>query len=520
VSRMVKVFDTTLRDGEQSPGVNLNVAEKLKIAQSLERLRVDAIEAGFPIASPGDFESVRAISEEIKTVTIAALARAVEKDIARAGEALKPAAHGRIHTFIATSDIHMRHKLNKTPNEVLRMAVDAVKFAKGFTEDVEFSAEDATRSNWDFLCEVFEQAIRAGATVINIPDTVGYTTPDEMRRLVRYIREHVPSISRAVLSVHCHDDLGMAVANSLSAVLEGVDQVEVTVNGIGERAGNAALEEVAMALKTRSDFFDASTRLDTTQIYRCSSLVSALTGIHVSANKAIVGPNAFAHESGIHQDGVLKERTTYEIMSPEDIGLTASRFVLGKHSGRHAFRKRVSDLGYDLPDQELQRAYERFIELADKKKEVSDLDIEALVRGELTGVEDLYTLEYLHVCSGMAAIPTATVRIVKEGRVVEEAACGDGPVDAAYRAIDRIIQLDSEAHLEEYSLRAVTGGKDALGEVSVRVTAGGKTYAGRGVSTDVIEASVRAYLNAMNKAGSDLKRAAIRSNGNNGLAAQ
>lgn len=503
MSRIVKIFDTTLRDGEQSPGATLNVIEKLEIARALERMRVDAMEAGFPIASPGDFESVRAIAEEIKTVTIVALARAVEKDIERAWEALRPAARPRIHVFIATSPVHMEYKLRKSPNEVLRMAEEAVRYAKQFTEDVEFSAEDATRSDRDFLCEVFERAVRAGATVINVPDTVGYTVPDEFRRLIRYILENTPSIGSAELSVHCHNDLGMAVANSLAAVEAGAHQVEVTINGIGERAGNASLEEVVMGLKTRRDYFDATTTIDTRQILRCSGLVAALTGIHVQVNKPIVGQNAFAHEAGIHQDGVLKERTTYEIMSPEDIGLTGSRIVLGKHSGRHAFGKRVSELGYELSAEELARAYERFIELADRKKEVSDRDIDALLRGELTAGEDLYTLEYLHVSSGLTAIPTATVRIVKEGVVAEEAACGDGPVDAAYHAIDRIIQL--QATLEEYTLKAVTGGKDALGEVSVRVRAGDRVYTGRGVSTDVIVASVRAYLNAMNKVGSDLR---------------
>lgn len=512
MSRIIKVFDTTLRDGEQSPGATLNAAEKLEIARALERLKVDAIEAGFPVASPGDFESVRAIAEEIRTVTVVALARAVEKDISRAWDALRPATRPRIHTFIATSPIHMQYKLRKSPDEVLRMAVDAVKYAKQFTEDVEFSAEDATRSDWDFLCKVFEEVIDAGATVINIPDTVGYTVPAEFQRLIKYIFEHTRNIDRVEVSVHCHDDLGMAVANSLAAIEAGVHQVEVTINGIGERAGNAALEEVVMALKTRHDFFNASTGVDTTQIYRCSSLVSALTGLYVQANKSIVGRNAFAHESGIHQDGVLKERTTYEIMSPKDIGLATSEIVLGKHSGRHAFRTRLLELGFNLGDEEFSRAYERFIELADRKKEVSDRDIEALVRGELTAVEDLYSLDYLHVSSGMAAIPTATVRIMREGKVVEEAACGDGPVDAAYRAVDRIIQLQTT--LEDYQLRAVTGGKDALGEVTVKVRAGDRVYTGRGVSTDIIVASVKAYLNALNKVANDLKRKQPANNSN------
>lgn len=512
MSRIIKVFDTTLRDGEQSPGATLNAAEKLEIARALERLKVDAIEAGFPVASPGDFESVRAIAEEIRTVTVVALARAVEKDISRAWDALRPATRPRIHTFIATSPIHMQYKLRKSPGEVLRMAVDAVKYAKQFTEDVEFSAEDATRSDWDFLCKVFEEVIDAGATVINIPDTVGYTVPAEFQRLIKYIFEHTRNIDRVEVSVHCHDDLGMAVANSLAAIEAGVHQVEVTINGIGERAGNAALEEVVMALKTRHDFFNASTGVDTTKIYRCSSLVSALTGLYVQANKSIVGRNAFAHESGIHQDGVLKERTTYEIMSPKDIGLATSQIVLGKHSGRHAFRTRLLELGFNLGDEEFSRAYERFIELADRKKEVSDRDIEALVRGELTAVEDLYSLDYLHVSSGMAAIPTATVRIMREGKVVEEAACGDGPVDAAYRAVDRIIQLQTT--LEDYQLRAVTGGKDALGEVTVKVRAGDRVYTGRGVSTDIIVASVKAYLNALNKVANDLKRKQPANNSN------
>ncbi|HHV53850.1 MAG TPA: 2-isopropylmalate synthase [Firmicutes bacterium] len=502
--RRVEIFDTTLRDGEQSPGVSLNVHEKLEIARQLARLGVDVIEAGFPVTSPGDFAAVQAIAREVHGPVIAALARALPGDVERAAEALRPArergkGQARIHTFIATSPIHMRYKLRKSPEEVIELAVAAVKLARQYVEDVEFSAEDATRSDPEFLARVFGAVIEAGATVLNVPDTVGYTTPAEFSRLIRFLRENVPGIERVKLSVHCHDDLGMAVANSLAGVEAGATQVECTINGLGERAGNAALEEIVMALRTRADFYGVETGIVTPEIYRTSRLVSALTGVMVQPNKAIVGENAFAHEAGIHQDGILKERTTYEIMTPESIGLKQSRLVLGKHSGRHAFRARLAELGYELGEQELQQAYERFIELADRKKNVSDRDLEALVAGagSRATVPEEYSLEYLSVVSGTAGIATATVKLRRGDEVRTEAACGDGPVDAAYRAIDRITGVHVE--LDGYQLQAVTGGKDAAGEVVVRLKEDGHIFVGRGLSTDVIEASVRAYLHAFNK---------------------
>ncbi|HHY46406.1 MAG TPA: 2-isopropylmalate synthase [Firmicutes bacterium] len=495
--RIVQVFDTTLRDGEQSPGASLNVKEKVEIARQLARLNVDVIEAGFPIASPGDFEAVKAIAEEVTGPTIAALARATKTDIDRAWEALRHARRPRIHTFIATSDIHMKYKLRKEPAQVLEMAVAAVKLAKSYVEDVEFSAEDATRSNPEFLKTVFEEVIKAGATVLNVPDTVGYATPQEFARLICYLKENVKGIDKVILSVHCHNDLGLAVANSLVAIENGAQQVECTVNGIGERAGNAALEEIVMALATRRDYYDAVTRVVTEQIYRTSRMVSTFTGIAVQVNKAIVGDNAFAHEAGIHQDGILKERTTYEIMTPESIGLTRSRLVLGKHSGRHAFAERLKELGYVLTNEEINRAYEEFIALADKKKEVSDRDIEAIVEGRHAVSQDRLSLDYLTVVSGNKTVPTATVRLYRDGQLVEEAACGDGPVDATYKAIDRI--TGERTQLVDYSIRAATSGKDALGEVVVKIRDNGNLFTGRGVSTDIIEASAIAYINAINK---------------------
>ncbi|MFS8665923.1 MAG: 2-isopropylmalate synthase [Limnochordales bacterium] len=502
--RRIRFFDTTLRDGEQSPGVNLNAQEKLEIARQLARLGVDIIEAGFPVASPGDLQAVQLIAREVRGPVIAALARANKLDIEKAAEALRPAARPRIHTFIATSDIHMRHKLRKTPDEVVAMAVAAVKYAREFVDDVEFSAEDATRSDWDFLCRIFAAAIEAGATTINIPDTVGYTTPGEYAALIRYVKENTPGIDDVVISVHCHDDLGLAVANSLAAIEAGADQVEGCINGIGERAGNAALEEIVMALKTRHDHYKVEHGIVTEQIYRTSRLVSTLTGMQIQANKAIVGDNAFAHESGIHQDGFLKERTTYEIMTPESVGISQSRLVLGKHSGRHAFRVRLKELGYDLSEEKIQRAYERFVELADRKKQVSDRDIQAIIEEEVVRIPELYVLDYLHVTSGTAAVPTATVRLLKGSEALEEAAIGDGPVDAVYRAIDRVTGLETQ--LVSYTLNAVTSGKDALGEVTVQVQDNGNVYVGRGTSTDVIEASARAYLQALNKLVYDRQR--------------
>lgn len=494
---MIKIFDTTLRDGEQSAGINLNVEEKLQIARQLARLNVDIIEAGFAIVSPGDFASVQTIAREIKGVTVCSLARAVKVDIERAWEALKEAENPLIHTFIATSDIHMKYKLNKSPDQVVAMAVEAVKYARGLCPNVEFSAEDATRSDWDFLCRIFGEVIKAGATVINVPDTVGYAMPSEFARLIRYLKENTPGIDKVSLSVHCHNDLGLAVANSLAAVENGADQVECTINGLGERAGNAALEEVVMAIKTRAENFKADTRIVTEQIYRSSRLVSTLTGKPVQHNKAIVGSNAFAHEAGIHQDGMLKNRMTYEIMTPQSIGLSQSNIVLGKHSGRHAVKNRLLELGYNLDELEIEQIYQRFIELADKKKEVTDSDLEALVRNEFQAVADRFELEYLHVSTGNSTIPTATIRLKVDETPVQEASCGDGPVDAVYKAIDRITKL--KVKLDEYNIKAVTSGEDALGEVTVKVRENGNAYIGRGLSTDIIEASALAYLHAINK---------------------
>jgi 2-isopropylmalate synthase len=501
--KAIQIFDTTLRDGEQSPGVSLNVDEKLEIARQLARLKVDVIEAGFPVASKGDFQSVKVIADLVEGPVIAALARAVPKDIELAALALKDAKRPRIHTFIATSDIHMKYKLRKTPCEVKEMAIQAVKLARNYTDDIEFSAEDASRSDPKFLCEIFEAVIDAGATVINVPDTVGYATPDEFSSLIRYLSQNIRNIDKAIISVHCHDDLGMAVANSLLAVQSGATQIEGAINGLGERAGNAALEEVIMAIRTRGDVLGVTTLVETEQIYRTSRLVSSLTGIDVQRNKAIVGANAFAHEAGIHQDGVLKERTTYEIMTPESIGIARGRLVLGKHSGRHAFRERLKELGYELSDEEVNRAFEKFIDLADKKKEVSDRDIEAIIDEDIADIAETYSLEYLHVISGSTAVPTATVRLKKDDVILEDAACGEGPVDAVYRTIDRITGI--KVRLVEYSLRAATGGKDALGEVTVRVQDNGNIYTGRGTSTDVIQASARAYVHALNKLLSDAR---------------
>ncbi|MGI6081658.1 MAG: 2-isopropylmalate synthase [Limnochordia bacterium] len=495
--RKIIFFDTTLRDGEQSPGISLNRQEKLEIAKQLKRLGVDVIEAGFPIASPGDYDAVACIAREVQGPIIAALARATEKDIECAAEALKDAGRPRIHTFIATSPIHMKYKLRKSPEEVLEMTDRAVRLASSLVPDVEFSAEDATRSDLGFLCEVYGVAIAAGATTINVPDTVGYSTPSEFHKLIRHLREHVPGIEKAVISVHCHNDLGLAVANTLSAVDAGAVQLECAVNGLGERAGNAALEELVMALHTRADIFQVETSIVTEHLYRTSRLVSNLSGVAVQPNKAIVGENAFAHESGIHQDGVLKERTTYEIMTPQSIGLQTSRLVLGKHSGRHAFKQRLAELGYEMDPEEAEKAYARFIDLCDRKKGVDDRDIQALVDEQMFAVVETYRLEYLQVTSGNTTVSTATVRIRHADDYKQEAACGEGPVEAVYRAIDRATGVETD--LISYSLGAVTGGKDALGEVTVQVRDNGLTFVGRGTSTDIIEASARAYLQAINK---------------------
>ncbi|MHB8255824.1 MAG: 2-isopropylmalate synthase [Acidiferrobacterales bacterium] len=493
------VFDTTLRDGEQSPGASMTRDEKVRIARNLERLRVDVIEAGFPIASPGDFEAVRAVAQEIKDSTVCALARAIVRDIDRAAEAIKPARSGRIHTFIATSPIHMREKLRMEPAQVLEDAVKAVKYARQFTDDVEFSPEDAGRSETDFLCRVLEAVITAGARTVNIPDTVGYNLPGQFGDLIRTLRERVPNSDKAVFSVHCHNDLGLAVANSLSAVLNGARQVECTINGLGERAGNAALEEVVMAVRTRRDLFSCDTRIDTTQIVPASRLVSNITGFAVQPNKAIVGANAFAHESGIHQDGVIKKRETYEIMRAEDVGWVANRMVLGKHSGRNAFRTRLKELGIGFKtDEEFNSAFERFKDLADKKHEIFDEDIQALVTEEgIEGVDEQYRLTSLKVCSETGVRPHAAVTLSVQGAQKSAGAEGGGPVDASFRAIEAVV--GSEAQLLLYSVNNITSGTDSQGEVTVRLERAGRIVNGHGADTDIVIASAKAYLNALNK---------------------
>ncbi len=493
----ILVFDTTLRDGEQSPGASLGVAEKLAIAQQLARLKVDAIEAGFPVSSQAQFDGVKLIAKEVKGPKIVALARCIDKDIDAAGEALKEAERGCIHTFVATSKIHLEKKFRKSEAEVLEMAVAGVKRARRYCAEVEFSPEDSARTGREFLFRVVEAAIAAGATVINIPDTVGYAIPDQYGELIAEVRRNVPNIDKAILSVHCHNDLGLAVANTLAAVRNGAQQVEVTINGVGERAGNASLEEVVMALKTRQNFFGKATGVDTREIIRTSRMVSSMMGIPVQPNKAIVGANAFAHESGIHQDAVIKDASTYEIMTPNEVGLDSNRIVLGRHSGRHGLKTRLAELGYGLPKEELDHVYERFLEIADKKKEVFDEDLIALVSGEAMDVKETYHLDYFHILSGNCLLPTATVRILKGDEHLQEAAVGDGPVDAAFKAIDKIVKTPVE--LVDYSLRAVTGGQDAMGNVVVRIKRDQQVYMGRGVSTDVIEASIRAYLHALNR---------------------
>ncbi len=495
--RRIKIFDTTLRDGEQSPGVALTPEEKLAIAEQLARLGVDVIEAGFPIASPGDFEAVRLIAERVKGPVIAALARAAKPDIERAAEAIAPAEKKRIHTFIATSPVHMEKKLRLKPEEVKERAVWAVEYAKSFVEDVEFSAEDAGRSDRDFLVEIFSRVIEAGATVINIPDTVGYQVPWEFAELIAYVIEHTKGAEKVEWSVHCHDDLGLAVANSLAAVRVGATQVECTVNGIGERAGNAAMEEIVMALYTRRDFFQAETGINTREIARTSKLVSHLTGMPVPPNKAVVGANAFAHESGIHQDGVLKARETYEIMNAELVGREAAVLVLGKHSGRHAFKKALAELGYTFDDETLKKLFARFKEIADRKKTVTAEDLVALVEDERTRAPEHFKLLDLQVHSGIRLTPVATVRIQTPRGEVTEAATGDGPVDAVYKAIARAVEM--QPVLERYRIEATSGGTESLGEVVVRLRMGSVTVGGRGLAPDIVEASARAYLDALNK---------------------
>ena len=494
----VIVFDTTLRDGEQAAGGSLNIGEKLEIARQLERLGVDVIEAGFPISSAGDFEAVRLIAREVRTPIICALARAHPDDIDRAWEAIKEAEHPRIHVFLSASDIHRVYQLKKSREEVLETSREMVTRAKRYTDDVEFSPMDASRTEPEYIYQIVEQVIDAGATTVNIPDTVGYAIPDEFGSLIEGIFKNVPNISRAVVSVHCHNDLGLAVANSLESLRRGARQVECTVNGIGERAGNASLEEIVMAIKTRSDVLSLTTNIDTTQIYRASRLVSELTGFVVQPNKAIIGANAFRHESGIHQDGVIKMPIAYERMGPRTVGIPASHLVLGKLSGRHAFKERLAELGYSLSEEDLGRAFSAFKDLADKKKEITDKDIESLVAEELRTISETYHLDRLQVSCGDRGIPTAAVRLIgPDGQVLADAALGTGPVDAMCKAINRLVDVPNV--LTEFSVKSVTEGIDAIGEVLIRIESDGVTYTGRGADTDIIVASAKAYINALNR---------------------
>jgi len=493
----VYIFDTTLRDGEQSPGASMNTEEKIKIALQLERLGVDIIEAGFAAASPGDFDAISRIADAVKKSTVCSLARAVERDIVKAGESLEKAEKKRIHTFIATSPIHMEHKLRMKPDEVIARAVEAVKLAKTFTDDVEFSCEDAGRSEMGFLKEILDAVIEAGATTLNIPDTVGYRLPQEMGAMIKELYDHVGK--RAIISVHCHNDLGLAVANSLFSVLNGARQVECTINGLGERAGNAALEEIVMAMKTRSDVFSGvETGINTREIYPTSRLVAAITGIEPQPNKAIVGKNAFAHESGIHQDGVLKCQETYEIMKAEDIGLEANRIVLGKHSGRHAFKERLQELGFELGEEDLNKAFERFKVLADKKKEIYDDDIRMLIANEITNIPQTYELVGLQIADCSGGVPSAAVRIRHEGKELLDAGIGDGTMDAIFKTIDRI--SGHTGQLMDYRVEAVTKGKDALAKVvvNVRFDESQNAVIGHGLSIDTMLASAKAYIGALN----------------------
>jgi 2-isopropylmalate synthase len=494
----VKIFDTTLRDGEQAPGCSMTLREKLRVASALRDLRVDIIEAGFPAASPGDFESVQAIASEVHGPVICGLARCHAGDIERTWKAVQPAPRPRIHVFIATSEIHRTYKLQMAKEEIIRRAVESVKLARGYCADVEFSAEDASRTEPAYLAEVVTAVIEAGATTINVPDTLGYTVPEEYFRLFRYLKEHVRGVDGITLSVHCHDDLGMAVANSLAAVSAGARQVECTINGIGERAGNCSLEEVVMALRTRSGHFGLETGVDTRRLYPTSRLVSSITGMHVPRNKAVVGENAFAHESGIHQDGMLKHASTYEIMRPEDVGISRSNLVLGKHSGRHAFRERVQQLGFSLDDDELNRAFMEFKKLADRKKEMFDADIEAIVMNSEDHGNGPWQLEELHITAGTGAIAAGAVRLKHaDGRIVNEAAVGDGPIEASFKSLERATGVALE--LQNFEVRSVTMGEDAQGEVTVTVEYNGQSHRGHGISTDIVEAGALAYLDVINR---------------------
>ncbi|MFU8887086.1 MAG: 2-isopropylmalate synthase [Trueperaceae bacterium] len=501
----IRIFDTTLRDGEQTPGVALNTAQKIEIARQLARLNVDVIEAGFPITSAGDFEAVQRIAREVRGPIVCALARTARPDIERAGQAIEPADAGRIHVFTSGSKIHLEHMLRKTEDEVVEATIDSVRYAREFTDDVQFSAQDCTRSEFDFLVRLYRAASEAGATTLNVPDTVGYGMPDEYGGLVRALIAALPPSEGLHFSTHCHDDLGLAVANSLAAVGAGATQIECTLNGLGERAGNASLEEVVMALETRKDFWGHQTRIDTRELYRASRMVSMFTGVSVPPNKAVVGDNAFAHESGIHQDGVIKALETYEIMSAETVGRDAGVLVMGKHSGRRAFRKTLGDLGYEgLDDDTVNALFRQFKDLCDRKRDVTSDDIRALVDSETARVAETYVLEAVQFQSGTRMTPVATVRLVSDAGTMEEAATGDGPVDAVYHALERIAQVPLV--LESYEIRSVGSGKDALGEVTVRMVSDGRTVHGRGLSTDVVEASARAYVDVLNKLAAGVGR--------------
>jgi 2-isopropylmalate synthase len=497
MSKIIRIFDTTLRDGEQSPGASMNVQEKITLAKQLARLGVDIIEAGFAISSPGDFEAIRRIGAEVEGPVICSLARARKEDIDRAWEALKDAPKRRIHTFHSTSDIHLKHQYRISREEALKRSVEMVNHARSYVDDVEFSPMDATRTDISYLHDVVEAVIGAGANTVNIPDTVGYATPEEFGALIRGIKERVSNINTAVISVHCHNDLGLAVANVLSAIRNGAEQVECTVNGIGERAGNCSMEEVVMALRTRKDFFDADSRVNSEEIIRTSRLVTKITGIPVQPNKAIVGANAFAHESGIHQDGLLKDKMTYEIMRPESVGVVRTHFVLGKHSGRHAFKTKIEELGYRPNDAELEQAFERFKRLADTKKEIFEEDLETIIAEEIDRPAEAFRLLSVYVESGTSTTPTATVELTVGDRTVKSTGQGDGPVDAAYRTIAAL--TETKSRLVSYVVKGITGGTDALGDVTVTVEEDGRSVTGHGADTDIILASVRAYLNALNK---------------------
>jgi 2-isopropylmalate synthase len=494
---MIRIFDTTLRDGEQSPGASMNVEEKITLARQLARLGVDIIEAGFAISSPGDFEAIKRIGAEVEGPVICSLARAKKEDIDRAWEALRDAPKKRIHTFHSTSDIHLKHQYRISREEALKRSIEMVKHARSYVDDVEFSPMDATRTEVSYLHDVVEAVIAAGATTVNIPDTVGYAMPGEFGLLIKSIKEKVKNIDKAVISVHCHNDLGLAVANALAAILSGAEQVECTINGIGERAGNCSMEEVVMAIRTRKDLFQKGTLVNTEEIMRASRLVTKITGIPVQPNKAIVGANAFSHESGIHQDGLLKERTTYEIMTPESVGLVKTNLVLGKHSGRHAFRDRLKQMGYALSEEDLNKAFERFKHVADQKKEVFDEDLEAIISDEMQQIREVYVLKNMSAESGTGMMPKATVELLVDGKAVKQTGTGDGQVDAVYRTISAI--TGTKSRLDAYLVKGITGGTDALGEVTVKVEEDGKKVAGHGADTDIILASAKAYINALNK---------------------